>query len=529
MAEDFTLDFEGAEVGTLLAGARTLINGDAVRYSPQSASESQKKQARGNIGAADAAEVTIYSGGIINLASSSVKTTIDSIMGKRKAGDIVLFIISDSKGSYPSLSGETRVNVDMSLCVELNYFFSTDKRGANVGDLLLVTKQNYLLVTRYACRIIPLNDAKVASGTWNGTDGVMTPSDKAALSAALPRAEQMPSRWASNMNDALQTGVYPWCTLGRPAGSTGAYTCIVQRTSTNDGNYDTIEQTAYGREGELGQVYKRVIFYKSDGSDTQYGEWIRIDPCDYKGDLGNLSGTKCSEFISVLQTKMKEVAGSSEKDMIGRYSFTLRETDYKQILVYSRTGSFMSYTIYGSLLPEELNNADGTVDNRTSVFFTTVTFSTYSSPKRWKYLSLPINTLDVSSWLEYFLEELEDNPGSMNNEVWAAGEVIRMGQFLAKKIKAIEPANVTALMTEGGTLTAEEAGGDLSSLLTRPLYVKHEAYNSSVHVSVSNRTWYLVAHRVGYSEGSMYRTLRIAECTVENGIMTCNKVGEYND
>lgn len=80
------------------------------------------------------------------------------------------------------------------------------------------------------------------------------------------------------MNNALQTGVYPWCTLGRPAGSTGAYTCIVQRTSTNDGSYDTIEQTAYGREGELGKVYKRIIFYKSDGTDTQYGEWLEITP-----------------------------------------------------------------------------------------------------------------------------------------------------------------------------------------------------------------------------------------------------------
>lgn len=309
MAEDFTLDFEGAEVGTLLAGARTLINGDAVRYSPQSASEAQKKQARANLGAASAAEVTIYSGGIINLASSSVKTTIDSIMDKRKAGDIVLFIISDSQGSYPSLS-ETRVNVDASLCVELNYFFSTDKRGANVGDLLLVSKQDYQLVTRNACRIIPLNDAKAASGTWNGTDGVMTSSDKAALNAALPRAEQMPSRWTSNMNDALQTGVYVWCTLGRPSGATGAFTCVVFRTSTNDGSYDTIEQTAYGREGELGQVWKRIIFEKKDGSDTQFHDWVRMDDgnaLEHIAFLAEMLNSTFADYTSKLNVINEEI------------------------------------------------------------------------------------------------------------------------------------------------------------------------------------------------------------------------------
>lgn len=78
------------------------------------------------------------------------------------------------------------------------------------------------------------------------------------------------------MDEALEQGVYPWCTLGRPSGSTGAYTLIVLRTSTNDGSYDTIEQTAYGREGELGQIWKRIIFMKSDGTDTQFGEWREV-------------------------------------------------------------------------------------------------------------------------------------------------------------------------------------------------------------------------------------------------------------
>jgi hypothetical protein len=525
MAEDFTLDFEGAEVGTLLAGARTLINGDAVRYSPQSASEAQKKQARTNIGAASAAEVTIYSGGIINLASSSVKTTIDSIMDKRKAGDIVLFIISDSQGSYPSLS-ETRVNVDASLCVELNYFFSTDKRGANVGDLLLVSKQDYQLVTRNACRIIPLNDAKAASGTWNGTDGVMTSNDKAALNAALPRAEQMPSRWTSNMNDALQTGVYVWCTLGCPSGATGAFTCVVFRTSTDDGSYDTIEQTAYGREGELGQVWKRIIFEKKDGSDTQFHDWTRIDPIDYKGDLGDLSGTKCSEFISTLSERMRTVTGKTGLGLVGRYTFSVNTTESKQELVFARTGSYSSYRLRGGLLSETLNNPDKFIDQGTSTYMREVIYD--ARRKQWYDISLPVIN-DASTLLDYFLEELEDSPDSLNTQMWATGEILKMGQNLARKIKAIEPVDVTALMTEGGTLAAEAVGGDLSSLLTRPLYVKTDVYLSTVHVSVANRVWYLVAHRIGYSDGAMYRVQRVAECTATDNVMTCNKVTESKE
>lgn len=231
-------------------------------------------------------DVTVYSGGMINLASASVATSIRDRMAQYEDDDIVLFIVSDSNGQYPSLTGETRVNVDSDLTTESNYFFSADARGANVGDLLFAVKRTILFVPRIVLKIVPLNDAKTAQGGFVGTEGIMTVWDKTQINkisgienvanSALPKSSALPSRWASNMNEALQTGVYPWCTLGRPAGSTGAYTCIVLRTSTNDGNYDTIEQTAYGREGELGQVYKRIIFYKSDGTDTQYGDWIEI-------------------------------------------------------------------------------------------------------------------------------------------------------------------------------------------------------------------------------------------------------------
>lgn len=223
-------------------------------------------------------------GGVVNLTTTG---DVETIYNSLDNGAIALCIIGDSNGNYPS-STENRINVNSNYCQALKYFFSTDSRGANVGDLLLITKQTYLSFLNIpALKIIPINDAKVDSDNFVGTEGILTVWDKVRINKvdgiewtannALPRQDMLPSRWNNNMNDALHTGVYPWCTLGCPTDSTGAYTCIVKRTSTNDGNYDTIEQTAYGREGELGQVYKRIIFQHKDGNDTQYGAWRRID------------------------------------------------------------------------------------------------------------------------------------------------------------------------------------------------------------------------------------------------------------
>lgn len=219
--------------------------------------------------------ITVKSGGIINLYDISF-SELGRTMSSLKNNDIKLYIISDSDGNLPSIKGESYFTISDPTKTIL--FGKSKPFGVSVGDILAVTKLQ--------CRIIPLNDAKAASGDFPGADGLESVWDKTQINkiagiestanAALPRVNVLPSKWESNMNNALDTGVYVWCTLGRPTGSTGAYTCITFRTSTNDGNYDTIEQTAYGREAELGKIFKRIIFYKSDGTDTQYGDWQEI-------------------------------------------------------------------------------------------------------------------------------------------------------------------------------------------------------------------------------------------------------------
>lgn len=212
----------------------------------------------------------------INLTSENV-LTLGAKVAKVANNSMNFYIIADSQGKLPS--SETRINIPSSITSLVG------AEGANVGDIFVVAKLNSLPVYR----IIPLNDAKAANSTYAGTNGVMTPWDKSrvnkvdsiegtannALNRANNALNNLPTFSESNMNDALATGVYPWCTLGRPDGSTGAYTCITIHTTTKDSNgFDTIEQTAYGRQGELGKVYKRIIF-KND-SETQFGDWLDI-------------------------------------------------------------------------------------------------------------------------------------------------------------------------------------------------------------------------------------------------------------
>ena len=205
----------------------------------------------------------------INLTTET-KVSLALKYAKVTNNAINFYVIADSNNKLPS--SETRINVNPDITSLVG------SEGANVGDMFVIGKLNSLPVYK----IIPLNDAKVASSEFKGTEGIVTPWDKSQInkiasieSTANAAKNNLPTYSESNMNNALQTGVYPWCTLGRPAGSTGAYTCITIHTTTKDSNgFDTIEQTAYGRQGELGKVYKRTIF-KSD-SEENFGDWIEI-------------------------------------------------------------------------------------------------------------------------------------------------------------------------------------------------------------------------------------------------------------
>lgn len=216
------------------------------------------------------AKGTIPLTGSINLTTESV-ASLGLKYAKVANNSLNFYVIADSSGKLPS--SETRININSSITSLVG------AEGANVGDIFVVGK----LDLKPVYKVIPLNDAKAANSEFKGTQGVVTPWDKQQInkvasieSTANAARNNLPTYGESNMNNALRTGFYPWCTLGRPDGSTGAYTLLTLASTTQDSaGYTTIEQTAYGRQNdELGKVFKRIIFKK--GSEVQFGEWLDV-------------------------------------------------------------------------------------------------------------------------------------------------------------------------------------------------------------------------------------------------------------
>ena len=217
----------------------------------------------------------------INLTTET-KASLGLKYAKVANNTINFYIIADSNNKLPS--SETRININSDITSLVG------AEGANVGDLFVIGKLNLLPVYK----IIPLNDAKATNSEFKGTQGVVTPWDKQQInkvasieSTANAARNNLPTYSESNMNNALRTGFYPWCSLGRPDGSTGAYTLLTLASTTQDSaGYTTIEQTAYGRQGELGRIFKRIIFKK--GSEVQFGEWAEITSFGSSSDESNI-------------------------------------------------------------------------------------------------------------------------------------------------------------------------------------------------------------------------------------------------
>lgn len=222
--------------------------------------------------------------GQVNLASNNAYDTLQSIANGLGSNELVMYLISDSSGMLPSLKNETHYLVHDSV---VGLFTNDNNFAVNVGDILVIARLKKGIIHINTFKIIPLNDAKAQSDTNPGVMGLESPWDKKQINK-IPNLEttinylcnNIPTNGnITNMNEALTTGIYPWCTLGRPTGSTGAYTCFSIRSTSVDSNglYSTL-QFAFGRQGELGKVYTRMIFYEpnGDGSKDLYLDWSEI-------------------------------------------------------------------------------------------------------------------------------------------------------------------------------------------------------------------------------------------------------------
>ena len=341
-------------------------------------------------------------GGETKLSGKLNLTSIDEIKSAQKALDktneIAFYLITDNTGKVPSTQSCYNIpseavrqlsltSPDVTTNIVLNLLsVNMQPIGVNVGDFIALTRVKVKVsdlaasigvsinlggeIEIYQYKILSINDAKPAghSEANAGVMGLMSPWDKGQVNKisgievtannALPKKDVLPSRWANNMNDALQTGVYPWCDLGRPSGSTGHYTCIVNRTSTDDGSFNTIEQTAYGREAELGQVYKRIIFQHKDGNEIQFGEWINITSSGKSGTdeitshciiLSDTNKVSVEHDLSTMSTIGVSIIAKDANSDVGYYcpslyyngSFFVFAFDYTYIVVKGPEGNFL--------------------------------------------------------------------------------------------------------------------------------------------------------------------------------------------
>jgi hypothetical protein len=251
--------------------------------------------------------------GILNCASDTT-STLKSAMLAMPDNSAIYYSISD-KATVSTSSSVTFNSSLASFITKAPYTYvlsnwvgagtANTSLGASNGDLLVVIKAKVSSVNTWLIKIIPLNDAKVASGDFPGCDGLETIWDKTQINkipdaiTELGKKLSLPHNSEANMNNALTSGIYYWCNLGRPAGSTGYYTCVVLRSSDADGNgYYSIEQTAYGRTDELGRVFKRMIFWKSS-SDSVYLDWVEVTASSSSSDSSDSDGIDFSDLYIV--------------------------------------------------------------------------------------------------------------------------------------------------------------------------------------------------------------------------------------
>lgn len=281
IGEGLYKDFDGICIATKIREVTTdsfkTINGNSILGSGDI-------EINTTLGASD-----FINGGIINITTTG---DIEEIYNSLDTGAIALCIIGDSNGSYPS--SETRVNVNSAYTVSANYFFSEDARGANVGDMLMITKQTYLLINRCALKIIPINDSKVATDEYTGTDGIMTVWDKTRInkvdgiewtandtrawlnSVVNTDLRKTKYGYGTALEDCIKTGALAY-TGAEIAGINANWTIFVDcTTDTDGGGYYHLIQTAICRdEAYLGRIWKRFGYYTSNTA-PEFLEWKEI-------------------------------------------------------------------------------------------------------------------------------------------------------------------------------------------------------------------------------------------------------------
>lgn len=402
-------------------------------------------------------------GGVNKLAFSGIlkcdsvtQAEIDTIMNSLAANEQAWYLAGNSSGA--ATGGTVTFNSVLAKLVH-----SEDSRGvaANLGDFICFAKDangNKLY------RVIPVNDAKAPNGNFPGTYGILTPNDRMDIDNAMMQT------WSeSNMNNALNSGFYPYCTTGRPAGSEDGdwYTCVVQRSRQVDGNgFFSVMQTCYLRRSDKPtRIFTRLIFYKpTNRAEDNYGEWTEVSG-------GGTTGTV--DYIKYLATEIlekKDISGlligdrsfsksrtlfiGLDKDMIFPV-FTIIFGDvadftrgYYRILVYNKSEKNISVSLQRQvnspriILNTDDNNRAVEPGDITSHSFGQKIYS-YGYAIIEMYYSNDIRTMIVTRYTQASSVPVINKPGYSLKKTWPVGDV-KVGEEVTLPVTRITPSNVQA-------------------------------------------------------------------------------------
>ena len=238
---------------------------------------------RGNI---DIVTDSIPISGQINLAKQESYLTLTTIAEGLDNNTMKYYLITDSNGYLPSLTGETKIT--MYSTVGKLFHPSQNSVGASVGDIAVIAKINNVAVYY----VQPRYEAKAPSGNFPGCDGLMSAGDKQNLTnamnnsnTAIQQIDQSCFRCYNgtyNANNCFWYGYYMYVNFGRPAGSEDGENYLLRVAdigTTSDGKF-LIEQTLYSSKYAT-KMFRRIITVTdkrgpADASNVVYTDWERI-------------------------------------------------------------------------------------------------------------------------------------------------------------------------------------------------------------------------------------------------------------
>lgn len=256
--------------------------------------------------------------GTINITSSSAATTLKNAYNALEVNRMQFYIITDSSGLF--LGDKVTAHADVAA------LFNKDALGASVGDLLVLGK--YKMVVNVAVyRIIPLNDAKAADGSFPGADGLETVWDKTQVNKipSLESKQGLLNRGNSfkyftadnyNIDQCLDCGVYLYGRTGRsmPGNHSDEYYIVDVRTrfSISDNKF-YIMQSVHSANYANRSFVRLIVTDSLTNYNGTYNDWVQVSK-EQPNASASASGLMSASDFSLLRTHSTDISSLKTKN-----------------------------------------------------------------------------------------------------------------------------------------------------------------------------------------------------------------------